>query len=106
MNYSFFLMLRALPAWLRLSREERRHLADAHLGGALRASPGVRLRHFDAEAFSAPCSDLMLVECADPRNHYCFMERLRDTALLHEPYFEIMQIIPAIEDGYRAYESA
>lgn len=45
-----------------------------------------------------------MVETDDPARHYGFMERLRDTPLLHEPYFEVLQIIPAIEDGYRDYE--
>jgi len=104
MRYAFFVLLRALPAWLRLTRDERRRHADAHLGGALAASPGVRIRHFDAEAFSGLCSDLLLVECDDPKQHYFFIERLRDTPLINEPYFEVVHIIPAIEDGYRAFE--
>lgn len=104
MRYTFFVMLRATPAWLRLTRDERRALTDRHLGGALTASPGIRVRHFDAEAFTAVCSDVMMVDTDDPGLHYFFMERLRDTPLIHVPYFEVVHIIPAVEDGFRQFE--
>ncbi len=105
LNHAFFLHLRATPAWLRLTRERRRELAAQTLGAALEASPAVRMRHFDAEAYSGHCSDVMLIETTDPVAHYFFMERLRDSVLLTEPYFEVLQIIPAIEEGYVAFES-
>lgn len=79
-RYAFFIHLRALPEWLRLPREQRRELGEAHLHALLpRYQGALRLRHFDAEAFAAPCSDLMLVETDDPLKHYDFMERLRDS---------------------------
>lgn len=42
------------------------------------------MRYFDAEAFTTQCSDVMMTE----------------------PYFELVQIVPAIEEGYQAYEKA
>lgn len=105
MNHAYFVHLRALPAWLKLPRPQRAALAAQTLGAAIAASPDVRVRHFDAEAYSAPCSDIMLIETAQPAAHYFFMERLRDSVLLTEPYFEVLQIVPAIEDGYRAFEA-
>lgn len=104
MHYTFFVLLRATPAWLRLSREQRRAQAAEHLEPLLAPGQGVRLRHFDAEAFSAACSDVMMVETDDPAHHYVFMERLRDSPMITVPYFEVVQIIPAIEDGYIAFE--
>lgn len=106
MNYVFFVLLRATPAWLRLPRERRRALAAEHLGPLLARNTHIRMRYFDAEAFSAACSDLMTIETNDPRHHYFFMERLRDSPLIAEPYFEVLQIIPAIEEGYVAFEAA
>jgi hypothetical protein len=35
MNYTYFVLLRAMPAWLSLSREERRSLANQHLNATL-----------------------------------------------------------------------
>jgi hypothetical protein len=103
-RYAFFIQLKALPTWLRLSRDRRRQVADASLGAALARCPSVSVRHFDAEAFCAPCSDLMMVETADPQAHYAFMEHLRDSVLLTEPYFEVLAVVSSIEDGHRVFE--
>ena len=106
MKHAFFVLLRATPAWLALSRERRGELGAAHLQPLVqRAKPLLTMRYFDTEAFTAVSSDVMLTETADPTPHYFFMEALRDTPLLSTPYFEVVQIIPAIEDGYIEYES-
>ncbi|WP_372657760.1 darcynin family protein [Hydrogenophaga sp.] len=106
MNYSFFVLLRALPAWLALSREARKALGDEHLGAALASHRGrLTMRYFDAEAFTAPCSDVMMIETQDPKHHYYFMEQLRDSPLFSVPYFELLNVITTIEDGYQAYEA-
>lgn len=77
------------------------------MGAALTRSQGLlTMRNFDAEAFSAPCSDVMMVETRDPRHHYFFMEQLRDSPMFSAPYFEVLNIISAIEDGYQAYEAS
>lgn len=102
--YTYFVFLRATPAWLRLSRSERDRLAQQHLTPLLGEPEHLRMRFFDAEAFSAFCSDVMMIETDDPMRHYFFMEGLRDTPLIHTPYFEVLQIVPALEDGFRAYE--
>lgn len=104
-RYALFLMLQATEAWLRLPRDERRRLSDTHVGGALQRYAALRLRHFDAEAFTAECSDVMLIETADLTAYYDFMEVLRDGPLLTVPYFRVVRIVPAIEDGFRAFEA-
>ena len=106
MRHAFFLLLRATPAWLRLSRNQRRALTDLHLAPLLVGPEAVRLRYFDAEAFTADASDVMMIETEDPRHHYFFMERLRDSPMFTVPYFELRQIVPAIEEGYALYEEA
>jgi Darcynin, domain of unknown function len=102
-RFTIFVFLRALPAWLALPREQRRALAEANVAAALKGS-GVALRHFDAEAFTAICSDISLFEADDLIAFYAVMERLRDSVLFTKPYFELVQIIPAIEDGFQHYE--
>jgi hypothetical protein len=107
MNYTYFILLRATPAWLSLSREARNDLANQHLRTTLAQYQGrLTMRYFDAEAFSAPCSDVMMIETPDPRHHYFFMEQLRDSVLFSVPYFEVLNIIPTIEDGYQAFEAS
>lgn len=104
-RYAFFILLRATPEWLRLSRRERGARVDTHVAPLLRAYPAVRTRHFDAEAFSTVCSDVMLVETTDLTQYYSFIEGLRDSPMVTVPYFEFLHIIPALEDGFRAYEA-
>ena len=64
------------------------------------------MRYFDAEAFTSPCSDVMMVETDDPMRYCFFMEHLRDSPLISEPYFEIVQVVPAIDEGYMDFERA
>jgi len=104
-RYAFFILLRATSEWLRMSRRERSARVDTHLVPLLRAYPAVRTRHFDAEAFTTVCSDVMLVETTDLTQYYSFIEGLRDSPMVTVPYFEFLHIIPAIEDGFRAYEA-
>ena len=107
MNYTFFILLRATPAWLSLPRARRRSLADAHLGPILEGLQGkLQMRFFDAEAFTSLCSDVVMTQTTDPKHHYFFMEGLRDSPLIAHPYFEVVHIVPAIEEGYKAYEES
>ena len=106
MRYVFFVLLRATPDWLRLSREQRRAMNAEHLLPLLAGSDSVRMRYFDAEAFTADCSDVMMIETDDPKRHYFFMERLRDSPMITAPYFVVQQIVPCIEEGYVEFERA
>ena len=98
---TLFLLVRALPAWLALPRPRRREIA-------LSAAPGegIDLRQFDCEAFSAMCSDIWMLTADSAGAINTAMERLRDTPLFAQPYFEFVAILPAIEDGWRTYETA
>ena len=102
-NFTIFVLLRALPDWLALTRDQRRHVGEAALLTALKGS-GVTLRHFDTEAFTAFCSDISVFEADDMTKFYAVMERLRDSPLFATPYFDLVQILPAIEDGFRHFE--
>ncbi len=102
--FTLFLLLKTRPAWLALPRDERNRIAATALSGALNGQEA-SLRHFDAEAFCARCTDLAMLTVDDPRVAYRVIERLRDTPLFAVPYFEMVEIIPAIEDGFRAFEA-
>ncbi len=105
MKMTVFLLLRALPAWLALDREARDAIAGQALEEAL-ADGKVSMRFFDAEAFSGACSDVAMFEADDPGQWYFAFERLRDSALFATPYFEVINIIPAYEDGHRQFEAS
>ncbi|MFD3704476.1 darcynin family protein [Nocardia sp. NPDC058658] len=103
-EYTAFMMLTALPAWLALSRPERRNIADAALGTALAARTKTTMRFYDAEAFTARCSDIAVFATTDLDEYYLAVEQLRDSALFTTPYFRLDDLILSVEDGHRAAE--
>ncbi|WP_035281420.1 darcynin family protein [Actinokineospora spheciospongiae] len=101
-EYTAFMLITALPAWLRLSRPERAAVADKTLGAALRGHPRTTARFFDAEAFSARCSDVLLFTTTDLADYYLVVEELRDSPLFTVPYFHLDELVLAVEDGHQA----
>jgi len=104
-RWAIFMHLRTTPAWLRLPRAERARIAEAAFGPALHDMP-VRLRYFDAEAFSGRCTDVAMFETEDLQAYYFVVERLRDSPIFTTPYFEVVDVVTTIEDGYSAFEAA
>ncbi len=103
-KFAVFMLIKALPSWLSLQRDERARIAEAAFADAL-SGGCVKFRHFDAEAFSGRASDVALFETEDLNAYYFAVERLRDSPIFAHPYFEVVDIIPSIEDGYRAFEA-
>lgn len=104
-RFTIFVLLKTLPAWLALPRPRRNEIAAAAFADALRDG-SVGIRHFDAEAFSALCTDVAVFDAGDLLAFYAVMERLRDSPFFTVPYFEAVAIVPAIEDGFRHFEAA
>lgn len=100
-----FVLLKTTKEWLRLERAERNRIADCVLSTVL-SDNNVTLRMFDAEAFTTKCTDVAMFQAEDMQAFYFAMERLRDSELITRPYFEMVEIIPAIEDGFKAFEKA
>lgn len=98
-----FVLLKTTKEWLRLERTERNRIADSVLSTVLSDST-VTLRMFDAEAFTTKCTDVAMFQAEDMQSFYFTIERLRDSKLITTPYFEIVDIIPTIEDGFKAFE--
>lgn len=103
--FTLFMLLRSQPAWLALTRPERAAYVAAEVAPVLARWPQVAMRFFDAEAFTGRCTDLMVFETADLAAYANLIDGLRDTAFLGRPYFEVVEIIPALEDGYTAYDA-
>ncbi|WP_461092013.1 darcynin family protein [Spirosoma gilvum] len=105
-TYTIFIMYRALPAWLQLSRTGRNAIFAAEVAPVLAIYQSqVTTRLFDAEAFHARVSDVLLITCNDLRQYYFLMESLRDTSLFGKPYIDLVDVIVSIEDGFRAFEA-
>lgn len=98
-----FVLLKTTVSWLRLSRDDRNSIADKALSSVL-VNTDVTLRMFDAEAFTTRCTDVAMFQAKDMQSFYFAIERLRDSVLITEPYFEMIEIIPTIEDGFKLFE--
>ena len=103
--YTIIVTMTATPAWLSLSRTERNHFTGTLLQPLFtRWSDRVQVRFFDAEAFTARCSDVAIFTALDLKDYYCLMEQLRDTPFFAQPYFLLNDVIIGLENGYQAFE--
>lgn len=98
-THSIFMLVRTTPEWLALPPKERFAFLDTTIRPILRAHPAVRMRFFDAEAFSARVSDVVMWETEDLGAYDSVVEALRETPFWGR-YFEITEILPAIENAY------
>lgn len=100
------MLMDATRHWLSLTREERRKFFSSIQLKIFDKYPTVSTRFFDVEAFSARCSDIAVFECDDIQDYYYLVEELRDSKVYTVPYFDIVDIFPAIEGGFTDYESS
>lgn len=100
-----FMLLKAQPSWLRLSRQARQDFLAAEVAPILARYPAVSLRFFDAEGFTGRCSDVAVWQAGDLKSWSFLMDALRDTAFFAEPYYEVVDIIPALEEAYAEYDA-
>jgi predicted transglutaminase-like protease len=105
-KYTFFVHMNATTEWLSLSREERSVYFDEIQSKIFSKYPSVSIRLYDVEAFSTKCSDIAVYETENIQDYYFLIDALRDSKIYTVPYFEIVDIFPAIEDGYIEYESS
>lgn len=104
-QYTIFVLMTATAEWLAMSREARNAFVETTLGPIFaRYADAIEVRMFDAEAFSARCSDIAVFAADDLKQYYFLMEELRDTPLFGRPYFLVNEIIPAIEGGFAQFE--
>jgi len=102
---TIFMLLNALPAWLSLERTARRAFHAEVLAPILAAHPKTALRYYDAEAFTGRCSDIAAFETEDLEDYSDLIEDLRDTAFFGAPYYQVVDIIPSVENGYLQYDA-
>lgn len=94
------IMLRAQPAWLRLTRAVTGgRQGEQHFGAVRSLTPTSRLAT-STRAFTTRCSDVLLIEAPSMREYTFFIDSLRYTPLIADEYFSFVEIIPMIEDSY------
>lgn len=103
--YTVFMLLKATPHWLALSHDERQAFHDRLSMQVFDRFPEVRLRCYDAGAFHGRCTDVALWETTDLPQYYFAVDALRDTEFFGKPYFEVVDVITGVEDGWQAHEA-
>jgi hypothetical protein len=101
-THTIFMLVKTTPAWLALAPGDRFAFLGAVIVPVLAAHPTVSMRFFDAEFYSARVSDVIVWETADLPAYRRLIEALRETAFWGT-YFEVGEIIPAVENAYAAH---
>jgi Darcynin, domain of unknown function len=105
----FFWLVKTTPAWLALpalGAGGRFDFVEKVIKPIIGQFCQIDLRFFDAEAHTAVCSDVMMWTVKDATQYSAMVEKLRET-LFWDHYFQVLHIIPALEDGYADhYEQA
>lgn len=100
-----FMLLEATPEWLSLSRKERTQFAETVLAPLMARYPALEIRWFDAEAYTAECSDVLMIETGDLAQHRHFINALRDTDFFQAPFFDVTTIVPAVEQSFKDHDN-
>jgi Darcynin, domain of unknown function len=97
-----FWLLKTNPSWLALppiGEGGRFDFAEKVFKPILGKYPGVNLRFFDIEAYSAMCTDIMMWTVIDLADYNTLVESLRETRFWDD-YFQVLHILPGVKDGY------
>lgn len=98
-NHVFFMHVRTTTTWLALTPTERFAFLGETIAPILGRHPDVSMRFFDSEAFHAGCTDVVMWETGSILSYQAIVEELRETPFWG-PYFEIVDIVASIENGY------
>ena len=103
--YSIFMLLKTTNAWLALKPKDRFQFMDENIWPIVEKYPEVKIRYFDAEAFNASYSDIILWETSNLQGYQAIVEQLRET-LFWGHYFDVAEIVPTLENAYANYYNA
>jgi hypothetical protein len=99
-SLTVFMLVKTTPEWLGFSIDERFKLLAAHVEPILRKHrPKVTLRFYDVEFYSARVTDLWIWEATDHQAYELLVEDLMETPFW-DRYFQIVEILPAVENAY------
>src|SRR5215470_8770564 len=101
-KYTIFMQMNATRAWLTLSAQERRNHIIQDLAPIAKKYPTISIEFYDAEAYTAHCSDVAVLKTEVLSDYAALMDDLRKSVLFTEPYFELVDIIPTLEADYLA----
>jgi hypothetical protein len=102
LNHVYFMLVKTTNTWLQLSTKERFQFLEAIISPILQKHSAVKMRFFDSEAFSGRYTDVLMWETSEVKDYQFLVEELRETQFWGT-YFEVVEIVPAIENAYALY---
>lgn len=101
-KHTIFMLVKTTPTWLMLKPAERFGFLGQTIQPLLKKHGKVAMRFFDAEAFCSRFSDVVMWETQDLNAYQALVEELRET-LFWDTYFQVLEIVPAIENAYASH---
>jgi dolichyl-phosphate-mannose--protein O-mannosyl transferase len=99
LTQTYFMLVKTTNTWLQLPVKERFKFKENIITPILEKYSTVKMRFFDSEAFSGRVTDILMWETANIIDYQFLIDELRETPFWGT-YFEVVEIIPAIEDGH------
>ena len=97
---TFFIQLNATKEWLSLNHAEREAFVETVLHPIFTKYKEVEIKFYDAEAFTSRCSDIAVMQTENVVAYSKLMDELRDSPFYTKPYFELVELIPAVLTNY------
>lgn len=97
-----FWLVKTTPEWLALpplGAGGRFDFLETTVKPILVRSPQVALRFFDAEAYNADCSDVLMWTVHERAQYDVLVDALRETPFW-DRYFQVKAILPSLENQY------
>jgi hypothetical protein len=98
---TYFMLLKATSLWHALDRDEQCAVFEQALMTVFNGYPELRMSRFNAAGLHERCTDLIvwqLAEGADAAQYDAAIEALRAQPIFAAPLFEIVDVIPGVED--------
>jgi hypothetical protein len=95
------MLLKATPRWRALDHDAQRAVFDDALMTVFNGYPELRMSRFSTGAFHGRCTHVIVWELADGADVWQYeaaVEALHDQPFFAAPLFEIMDVIPGVED--------
>lgn len=102
--FTLFMLLKAHPAWNALGRPAQDALRDETLSQVYDRFPSTRLRCYDAASFHSRCTEVVVWETTDMAEYHFAVDSLRETAFFRPAYFDIVDLVPSVPDGWREFD--
>jgi Darcynin, domain of unknown function len=102
LNHVYFMLVKTTNTWLQFSVKDRFKFLEETIAPILQKHPDVAMRFFDSEAFSGRYTDVLMWETSEVKSYQSLVEDLRST-LFWGTYFEIIEIVPTIENAYALF---